>query len=102
MVRVAALLVALAFGCTTVDPVTGEQKIDPWPTAAAVAGAAAAGALVWGVTRDDDDDDDYGDRRHRRSRPFQPYAGVWCYPDQQRCYNDDGYSKKWTRRVFED
>lgn len=95
-----ACLAVAALACTTIDPVTGEEKIDPLPTAAAVVGAAAAGALVYGVTNDDDDDDDH--RHGYRRRPFSPNPGVWCYPDQQRCYNDDGYSKKWTRRVFED
>jgi hypothetical protein len=99
-----AVIAAIAFGCTTTDPVTGEQKIDPLPTAAAVAGAAAVGALIYTAADDDDDDDDH--RHHRGSkrgyRPFSPSSGVWCYPDQQRCYNNDGYAKKWTRRVFGD
>jgi hypothetical protein len=102
----AAALAALMLGCMTTDPVTGEEKIDPLPTAAAVAGAAAVGALVWTATDDDDDDDDdryyRGGRRGRGYRPFSPDNGVVCYPDQQRCYNEDGYAKKWTRRVFGD
>jgi len=107
MSRVAlACIAAFALACTTVDPVTGEEKIDPLPTAAAVAGAAAVGALVWTATDDDDDDDHnhgyYGGRRGRGYRPFSPDNGVVCYPDQQRCYNEDGYAKKWTRRVFGD
>jgi hypothetical protein len=96
---------ALGVGCTTTDPYTGEQKIDPVPTAAAVAGTAALGALVWGATNDDDDDHRHHGRGHghgRGYRPFSPANGVWCYPDQQRCYNEDGFAKKWTRRVFED
>jgi hypothetical protein len=88
-------------GCTTVDPETGEQHIDPLPTAAAVAGTAAAGALIWGATQGDDDNDDHH-HHHGGYRPFSPAAGVWCYPDQQRCYNSDGYAKKWTRRTFGD
>lgn len=95
---------AFAFGCMTTDPYTGEERIDPLPTAAAVAGTAAVGALIWGATNDDDDHD--GKHRHRGHgrgyRPFSPASGVRCYPDQQRCYNDDGFAKKWTRRVFED
>jgi len=95
------LAVAIAgVGCTTVNPETGEQQIDPLPTAAAVAGTAAAGALIWGATQNSDDDNDH--RHHGGYRPFSPAAGVWCYPDQQRCYNGDGYAKKWTRRVFGD
>ena len=96
------LAVAVAsVGCTTVNPETGEQQIDPIPTAAAVAGTAAAGALLWGVTQDNDNNDDH--HHHGGGyRPFSPAAGVWCYPDQQRCYNGDGYAKKWTRRVFGD
>jgi hypothetical protein len=94
-----ALAVAGA-GCTTTDPYTGEQKIDPAPTAAAVVGTAALGALVWGATNDDDDDHHH--HGGRGYRPFSPASGVWCYPDQQRCYNEDGFAKKWTRRVFGD
>jgi hypothetical protein len=94
------LFTAFVFACTTTDPYTGEEKVDPVPTAAAVVGAAALGALVWTATDDDDDDDDryYG----RGRRPFSPSPGVVCYPDQQRCYNDDGYARKWTERVFGD
>jgi hypothetical protein len=97
-----AAIAALALACTTVNPQTGEQEIDPIPTAAAVAGAAAVGALVWGASNSNDDDDHHHHGGGRGYRPFSPAAGVWCYPDQQRCYNDDGFAKKWTRRVFED
>lgn len=96
-----AAAAAFALACTTIDPVTGEEKIDPLPTAAAVAGAAAVGALVWSAA-DDDDDDHHRHGKRRGYRPFSPANGVWCYPDQQRCYNEDGYAKKWTRRVFGD
>lgn len=98
-----ACIAAFALACTTIDPVTGEEEIDPLPTAAAVAGAAAVGALVWGVSSGDDDDDHHHGRGYGRGRrPFSPSPGVTCYPDQQRCYNDDGFARKWTRRVFED
>jgi hypothetical protein len=98
-----ALAAAVAsVGCTTVDPETGEEKIDPLPTAAAVAGTAAAGALIWNATSNDDDDDHHHGGHGHGYRPFSPTAGVYCYPDQQRCYNEDGYAKKWTRRVFGD
>jgi hypothetical protein len=108
-VRLASPLLGLALaaavastGCTTVDPYTGEEKIDPLPTAAAVAGTAAAGALIWNATNDNDDDDHHHHGGRRGYRPFSPTPGVYCYPDQQRCYNEDGYAKKWTRRVFGD
>jgi hypothetical protein len=80
---------------------TGERKVDPLPTAAAVAGAAAAGALIY-VATDDDDDDDHDHKGHYRRRPFSPNPGVTCYTDQQRCYDQNGYAKKWTRRTFGD
>jgi len=94
-------LALFAAGCMTTDPMTGERKVDPLPTAAAVAGAAAAGALIY-VATDDDDDDDHNHNGHYRRRPFSPNPGVNCYPDQQRCYDQNGYAKKWTRRTFGD
>jgi hypothetical protein len=105
---VLVLLASAALACTTVDPDTGEEKIDPLPTAAAIGGAAALGTLIF-MTADDDDDDHhhhhrghgYGKQR-RWYRPFSPAHEVVCYPSQQRCYNDGDYSKKWTRRVFDD
>lgn len=106
MLRIPALsfVIALALfaaGCMTTDPVTGEQKVDPLPTAAAVAGAAAVGALIYTAT-DDDDDDHYNHHGRYHRRPFSPNPGVTCYPDQQRCYDQNGYAKKWTRRTFGD
>lgn len=100
----ATALAILTAGCMTTDPRTGEQKVDPLPTAAAVAGAAAVGALIYTATDDDNDDDHNHNhyRGHRRSRPFSPNPGVTCYPDQQRCYDQNGYAKKWTRRTFGD
>jgi hypothetical protein len=96
------LAVAVAgVGCTTINPETGDQQIDPIPTAAAVAGTAAAGALIWGATQGGDNNND-DHHHHGGYRPFSPAAGVLCYPDQQRCYNGDGFAKKWTRRVFGD
>ena len=103
LVVFAMALAVASVGCTTIDPETGEQKIDPLPTAAAVAGTAAAGALIWSATNDDDNDDN--DHHHHGGhgyRPFSPTPGVYCYPDRQTCYNEDGYAKKWTRRVFGD
>lgn len=102
MLSFATALALLAAGCMTTDPVTGEQKVDPLPTAAAVAGAAAVGALIYTATDDDDDDDNYNHHGRHHRRPFSPNPGVTCYPDQQRCYDQNGYAKKWTRRTFGD
>jgi hypothetical protein len=105
MLRIPALALVLALvaaGCMTTDPVTGQQKVDPVPTAAAVAGAAAVGALIYVATDDDDENDDHHHGRYYRSRPFSPNPGVTCYPDQKRCYDQNGYAKKWTRRTFGD
>lgn len=106
MLRIPTLSLAVALalfsaGCMTTDPVTGERKVDPLPTAAVVAGAAAAGALIYVATDDDDDDNNHHNGRYRR-RPFSPNPGVTCYPDQQRCYDQNGYAKKWTNRTFGD
>ena len=55
-----------------------------------------------GLDDADDDDDDHNNKGHYRRRPFSPNPGVTCYPDQQRCYDQNGYAKKWTRRTFGD
>jgi|SRR5690606_28016758 len=95
-----AAMALLAAGCTTVDPYTGRERIDPVRTGAAVVGAAALGALVYHVADDDDDHRHRGHRRYAYGRAFSPARDVVCYPAQRRCYNDGDYSRRWTRRVF--
>jgi hypothetical protein len=91
---------ALLAGCMTYDPVTGEQRVDTASTATAVAAVAAVGALAYVASRDDDDDDDDWYDRDRDGRSYRPARGIRCYPDECACYDDDGYSRYWTRREF--
>lgn len=74
----------VAMGCTTVDPYTGQQRIDYGATAGAAGLALGATALGVALSNDDDDDDrrdvtiinrrpyNGGYRPYRPSRPGRP------------------------------
>ena len=74
-------LAAVAMGCTTVDPYTGQQRIDYGATAGAAGLALSAAALGVALSKDDDDKRDVTiiNRRpvynggYRPYRPARPY-----------------------------
>ena len=69
---------------------------------AIVAGALAIGILAAAAASSKKHDDDRDrDRDRDRARPYSPTGGVWCYPSQRACYEDNrGYSAGWTSREF--
>ena len=78
------VLAAVAMGCTTVDPYTGQQRIDYGATAGAAGLALGAAALGVALSNDDDDKRDVtiinrrpvyngGYRPYRPARPARPY-----------------------------
>ena len=106
------LIAFITVGCTTVDPYTGETRVDEGATAAAVAGLAVLGAAAYAASNDDDDDRHENHRYHRDydrnydrnsdsyRNSYSPRSGVTCYRYKHACYKDGHYSSKWTRREF--
>lgn len=77
---IGALATALA-GCTTIDPYTGQQRIDYGATAGLAGLALGATALAVAASKDDDDRRDvvvinrrpvYGGGVYRPYRPYRP------------------------------
>ena len=98
----ASLVLSLA-ACTTVDPYTGQARVDEARTAALLGGLALAGAAAYAIDKDNDDDDDRrDDHHHQHARVRHPVAGIDCYDAYRKCYrsNNGKYSEKWTRRVY--
>lgn len=104
MLRTLACAASLVFSlaaCTTVDPYTGQARVDEARTAALLGGLALAGAAAYAIDKDNDDDDKHDDYYHQHSRVWHPVAGIDCYDAYRKCYRNNGkFSEKWTRRVY--